>query len=368
MKALSTISSILLVVLCVLKLFDLAAAVAPASSVLVFEKGEGGYYCHKIPYLLLTSKNSLIAFAEGRGKDGRTTCDDWSGTDLVFKRSLDNGLTWSSLGVFYTNSSSVTGEYNVVGNAAPVVDRTTGRIWVPFCVNNEIVFISYSDDDGVTWSPPVFMPHLTLPAWKWVGLGPPAGIQLSSGRMLIPAYHTTLIKGDGELSKGHTLYSDNGGKDWAIGAAEFGGAYLSNECQAVELKDGTVLINARTLINRRIQVESRDGGLTFGEPYVVEGLTEPLEGCEGSLVINPDKDTLYFSDPNNRSLIRQNMTVFASKDEGKSWQTIDTVDTGAVAYSAMQVHPDGALSLLYERSNVLQAVFDPDEIVYYRVL
>ena len=53
-------------------------AVAPPGAVVVFERGEGGYYCHKIPYLFRTSSNTLIALAEGRGKDGRTTCDDFS--------------------------------------------------------------------------------------------------------------------------------------------------------------------------------------------------------------------------------------------------------------------------------------------------
>jgi hypothetical protein len=55
-----------------------AKASYPRDSVLVFGKGEGGYYCHKIPYLLRTKNNVLIALAEGRGKDGRTTCDDFS--------------------------------------------------------------------------------------------------------------------------------------------------------------------------------------------------------------------------------------------------------------------------------------------------
>ena len=44
----------------------------------VFVKGEGGYYCHKIPYLYRTTNNVLIALAEGRGKDGRESCDDFS--------------------------------------------------------------------------------------------------------------------------------------------------------------------------------------------------------------------------------------------------------------------------------------------------
>lgn len=47
-------------------------------SIVVFQKGEGQYYCHKIPYLLRTQKNVLIALAEGRGRKGREACDDFS--------------------------------------------------------------------------------------------------------------------------------------------------------------------------------------------------------------------------------------------------------------------------------------------------
>ena len=74
-------------------------ATAPEDASLIFVKGEGGYYCHKIPYLYRTASNVLIALAEGRGKDGRESCDDFSGTDLVYKRSLDGGLNWGELQV-----------------------------------------------------------------------------------------------------------------------------------------------------------------------------------------------------------------------------------------------------------------------------
>jgi hypothetical protein len=90
---------------------------------------------------------------------------------LVIKHSYDDGKTWSPLSVFYSNST--VGDTNVIGNAAPVQDLETGRIWMPFCRNNEEVLISFSDDDGLTWSTPVFHPELVLPEWKWVGLGPP---------------------------------------------------------------------------------------------------------------------------------------------------------------------------------------------------
>jgi sialidase-1 len=284
----------------------------------------------------------------------------------VVKRSLDNGNTWSALSVLYSNSTA--DDTNVIGNAAPVQDSTTGRIWMPFCRNNEEVWLSYSDDDGVSWSTPTFQPHLSHSDWKWIGLGPPGSIQLSTGRLLIPAYHTIKWKGDGCASRGHTIYSDDHGVTWAIGSEDFGRPFLANECQAVELKNGSVLINARTVTNLRIQVISNDGGLTFGEPYVPTDLHQPLEGCEGSLVRDPVNDVLYFSDPYSTSVIRMNMTIFASKDNGLTWNHHVTVDRGAVSYSSMQMIPEtNEVEILYERSNVTQLVFDPDEIVYWKV-
>ncbi len=285
---------------------------------------------------------------------------------MVWKRSLDNGQTWNTLGLVYTNSTLE--EYNVVGNAAPVQDRDTGRIWLPFCRNNEQVFISFSDDDGQTWSSPVYHPELVHSDWKWVGLGPPGGIQLTSGRLLIPGYHTIKWKGDGCASRGHTIYSDDHGATWSIGSAEFGQPYLANECQAVELQNGSVLINARTVTNQRVQVVSNDGGLTFGEPFVPDLLLQPLEGCEGSLVRDSSKDVLYFSDPFTRSVVRTNMTIFKSHDNGITWDYFVNVDTGSVAYSSLQVNAQTSeLELLYERSEQASLVFEPDEIVYWKI-
>lgn len=287
------------------------------------------------------------------------------------KRSEDNGTTWSDIQVVYSNSTG--DEVNVIGNAAPVQDASTGRIWIPFCKNNEIVYMTYTDDDGLTFADPVLMPELVHSDWKWVGLGPPAGIQLSTGRMLIPSYHTVKYKGDGCASRGHTLYSDDHGATWAIGSAEFGAPYLSNECQAVELKDGSVLINARTVTNRRIQVVSTDGGITFGPPTVVDTLYQPLEGCEGSIVRDPASNTLYFSDPFTHTLTRVNMTILQSTDDGATWSVHTSVDAGSVSYSALSIVPaamgasHSGLELLYERSDNITIVFDPDQIVYWRV-
>ena len=290
---------------------------------------------------------------------------------MVIKRSLDGGVTWSPLGLFYSNST--VDAATVIGNAAPVQDSSTGRIWVPFCRNNEEVYISYSDDDGITWSNPVYHPELVLDGWKWVGLGPPGGIQLSSGRLLIPSYHTNKFKGDGCVSKGHTLISDDHGATWSIGSSSFGEPFMANECQAVELANGNILIAARTISTYRIQIISSDGGITFQAPTVVphDYLQQTIEGCEGSIVRDPSTGALYFSNPNNDLLIRRNMTVFKSLDDGQSWIEFAAVDKGAVSYSSMQIYSSTSSStellLLYERSNTMQIVFDPDEIVLYKM-
>ena len=52
-----------------------------------------GYACFKIPTILKTHQNTLIVFSEARSPG----CDDFDRTDLVYKRSYDNGRTWTSL-------------------------------------------------------------------------------------------------------------------------------------------------------------------------------------------------------------------------------------------------------------------------------
>ena len=54
---------ILPAVLSILSLLSVGISTAPEDAVLVFEKGEGGYYCHKIPYLHRSSSNTVIALA-----------------------------------------------------------------------------------------------------------------------------------------------------------------------------------------------------------------------------------------------------------------------------------------------------------------
>ena len=270
------------------------------------------------------------------------SCADTAWTDLVVKRSTDNGTTWSSLQVVFSNSTNAT--VTQIGNGVPLqlksngtsravhsmktkvanahqqqtgpsikANNQPGTILLPFCVNNSDVFLTRSNDDGLTWSAPEHLPGLFHPTWNWIGLGPPGGIQLESGRILLPAYHTFGIRFNGQFTHGHTVVSDDGGLTWRLGATQYGSAtHFSNEVQAVQLRNGDILVNARALLTHRIQAMSADEGETFGESRAVPELREPLDGCEGSTVINNQKDLLLYSGPNTAGVFRVNMTIWAS--------------------------------------------------------
>jgi sialidase-1 len=175
----------------------------------VFSRNEGGYYCIKIPSLTVLANGQLLALGEARVG----SCSDYTKTDLILKTSDDNGGSWSALRVLYAANKSTAGN-GTIGNAAPVV-AANGDIVVPFCEDNKKVWMTRSTDNGVTWSTPVDLTALaTLPTWKWVGLGPPSGLRLKSGRLLFPGYHTEIFNGtidNGLVSKGHVLLSDDGG-------------------------------------------------------------------------------------------------------------------------------------------------------------
>lgn len=338
---------------------------APYLTGIPYSSGENGYTCIKIPVLVRTQNRTLLAIAEAR----KFTCSDFAWTDLVIKSSHDNGLTWSAMRVIRTESGPGL-PHTVIGNAAPVQLARTGRILLPHTRNNSDVWITHSDDDGETWSEPVEIKNGTRPGWKWVGTGPPASIQLRSGRIIVPSYHS-IYRGNliNNIVHGHVMLSDDEGYSWRIGGTmEKKGDAMVNECQAVELKNGSVLINARSFATltteQRIQTLSNDGGLSFGPTSFVPSLPQPFDGCEGSTV-QTSTGILFFTGPDSH-VKRDHMTLWRSEDEGTSWKKQLLLDPGASGYSALVVvDPESdSLGLLYEQSDQDELIMAPDRFVY----
>jgi len=113
----------------------------------VFVAGQDGYHTYRIPALVRTTKDTLLAFCEGRKNNRR----DHGDLDLVLKRSSDGGRTWSRQQLVYEEGGSAE---VTIGNPAPVVDQDTGVIWLPFCRDNDRVLMTHSTDDGLTWASP----------------------------------------------------------------------------------------------------------------------------------------------------------------------------------------------------------------------
>ena len=312
--------------------------------------------------------------AEGR----KESCGDYAQTDLVYKRSTDEGDTWSTLKVLRSNSSS--DDINIIGDAAPVQCNVTKRILVPHNRNNREVWMMHSDDDGITWSTPTGpYPHLTKKIWNWIGLGPPAGLQLrSNNRIIIPSYHS-IPHLDGDIAKGHIIYSDDYGITWALSEGVYGlGAgnnyldYFPSESQAVELQNGSILINSRGESRHRIASISHDFGASFEPSFWFDDLVDEATGCEGSTIRHPNSGYLYYSgvSPNVLDVLRYNMTIYRSKDEGQSWAMVTHVDKWSSAYSALvdMKQTDHSefdfIGLLYESAEIIRPVFIPDRIYF----
>jgi sialidase-1 len=315
--------------------------------------GDDGYHTYRIPSLIVTKAGSLVAFAEAR-KRGTSDAGD---IDLVMTRSTDGGRTWSKQQVIWDDGQ------NTCGNPCPVVDQATGTIWLLLTHNlgkdNEAaitagkargtrtVWLSQSDDDGENWSPPRDITRdVKDPAWGWYATGPGIGIQLTRGerrgRMVIPCDQ----KNDGRFS--HVIYSDDGGRSWRIGGRipEF------NECQAVELADGQLMLNMRNADKsrkRRGVVTSEDGGLTWGEVKFDKQLIEPV--CQAGIVRHawPEdgkRGVILFSNPASEK--RENMTVRLSEDEGQTWPHSRTLWAGPSAYSCLAVLSNGTILCVHE--------------------
>ena len=68
------------------------AAQAAVTQTVLFDKGDAGYGCYRIPAIVKTKAGTLLAFAEAR----RAWCADSQEIDLVMRRSEDDGRTWSA--------------------------------------------------------------------------------------------------------------------------------------------------------------------------------------------------------------------------------------------------------------------------------
>jgi sialidase-1 len=194
----------------------------------VFVSGKEGYPWYRIPAMVRLPDGGIAAFTEGR-KTGR----DIGYNDIVYKVSRDQGASWTPLRVLWSESNAT--HHVAIHNPVPVV--TGGKVLVVFNRNmRDCLTLRSLDGSGTRWAaaPVDITPQLTNRSGVFT-TGPPQGLVLPSGRIVIAA-------GGSSIQGGRAILSDDGGARWRVsGLANPKGG----EAQVVAAQNGSLLLNSR---------------------------------------------------------------------------------------------------------------------------
>lgn len=310
------------------------------SSQSLFVSGTRDTHTFRIPAIATATNGDLIAACDARRKNSADLVHQRT-IDIVFRRSEDNGETWSPMEILDT--------FDEEGCSDPslLVDEVTGNI---FCFYNlmdsdksskEYRFIvQQSSDHGRTWDKAVdFTDQVAGPelkeVFKFITSG--RGIQTRDGMLL----HNYV-----QVGKGATLFASH---DHGVTWKSLGDVSPGDESKVVQLHDGSLMVNSRAAPAKRFVHRSEDGGKTWKTAEF--GLPDPrCNACIIQYTAKRDgftKDRLIFCNAASNQG-RRNLAVRISNDGGATWSDGKVLDSGPSAYSEITILKDGSLGVLYE--------------------
>jgi len=348
----------------------------------LFTVGEDlAYNIYHIPGIVVTAKGSVLAWCEARKCPAGVS--DWDDIRILLRRSTDVGKTWSppksianvegpkAKNPFALKMKNVDPKDVTYNNPVLIADKD-GTVHMLFCLEYERVFYQRSDDDGVSWSKPseitaAFEAFKKDYDWKVLATGPNHSIQLKTGRLVVPVWLSTGTGGNAHRpSVTATIYSDDQGKTWKAGeiAVPCTEEWINpNETVAIELNDGSVMLNVRSesKAHRRLVTISKDGAAGWSTPKFDDALLEPI--CMAGIVRynHGGQSLILFSNPHNleggrggepepgKSRARKNMSVKISRDEGETWAVNKLIEDGPSMYSDIAVTQSGTILCFYGR-------------------
>ncbi|XP_071949949.1 sialidase-1-like [Antedon mediterranea] len=327
----------------------------------LFEGGsQGEVYAYRIPVATLTPKGTVVVYVEAR-KYSRA---DAKSKFLAGRSSVDGGYNWSEMA--FLVSDFVTNDGINLGATLYNAEQSELLIMFTVCAHrlceNGVTsnYMLKSVDDGISWQPPVDISKANpaLFNYSWTA-GPGYGIQ----KKVEPHRGRLVVCGHTVNENYHGLdciISDDQGVTWKRGASQpslpkYGtiksGGFFASEVQIVELKNGSILFNARNALKYqcacRIILRSDDGGdtIAFDSIYFDATLVDPTDA--GAILMHGDY--LFFSNAANASA-RKNITLRWSENEGKSWDGTLSIYPGEAAYSTLTSVDENHVAVVYERS------------------
>ena len=313
---------------------------------------------YRIPAMTLDSKGQLV-IAYDRRYDSNLDLGDHR-IDVAVRKSSDGGRTWSQQHIIAQGDASSDGQY---GFGDPSLVRTeNGRLVCLMAAGKKGYFSSMrhigictSDDNGMTWTAPRELTtrgftdatHNTTDSLGFWSIFATSGKGLLTRDGTILFTTNTLMgvpQGVWEGSSGcYILSSKDEGESWTLGPAL---AYdHCDESKIIQLPDDSLLLSVRQRGARGFnkadataihwQKQWRNEDINNGNP------------CNADIIRHPSLGVLfhtYLKHPTNRA----HLVLSMSMDDGKTWQDVTTIQTGAAAYSTMEVLNDGSLAILFE--------------------
>lgn len=357
------------------------------NAVEVFPFRDGTAY-YRIPSLVVTTKGTLLAFADRRYNNRN---DLPNRIEVDVKRSTDNGKKWSQrIRVTPRSVSDSDGH----GDVATVVVRKTGTIlalvvngagFIATAAGQSLVsspstpqrtILFKSDDDGKTWSEGEDITSQIYGAqckvasrtgWYAAFVSSGNGLQLSTGRIIfvlnVRENSQTYLKS----FKNYALYSDDGGKTWQVSKGSPINSEGGNESKIVELTDGTLLMSTRPNSgNKRLHAYSKDGGENWTQASPKDDIiaassngdmiyyTSVKNGWDTNRIIHfiPTSKTRVVGGQYDGRQGPANPYFYYSYDDGNTFTKSQAIKPGQQSgYSSLAVLHDGSIGVLYENES-----------------
>ncbi|HEV6882422.1 TPA: exo-alpha-sialidase [Streptococcus pneumoniae] len=308
---------------------------------------------------------------------------------ILYKQGESGHYTVRENGEVYNAQNQKT-DYRVVVNPTEPGYRDKGNLYKgqeligniyfahstknPFRVaNTSYLWMSYSDDDGKTWSAPRdITPGLRKDWMKFLGTGPGTGIVLRNGphkgRILIPVYTTNNVSHLNGSQSSRVIYSDDHGKTWHAGEAvndnrqvdgqKIHSSMMNNEraqnteSTVVQLNNGDVKLFMRGLTGDLQVATSKDGGVTWEKdikryPQVKDVYVQ----MSAIHTMHEGKEYIILSNAGGPK--RENGMVHLARVEENgelTWLKHNPIQKGEFAYNSLQELGNGEYGILYEHT------------------
>ena len=243
--------------------------------------------------------------------------------------------------------------------------------------NTNYLWMSYSDDDGKTWSAPKDITYGIRKDWMhFLGTGPGTGIALHSGphkgRLVIPVYTTNNVSYLSGSQSSRVIYSDDHGETWQAGEAVNDNRPVGNqtihsstmnnpgaqntESTVVQLNNGDLKLFMRGLTGDLQVATSKDGGATWEKDVKrYSDVKDVYVQMSAIHTVQDGKEYIVLSNAGGPG--RYNGLVHLARVEANgelTWLKHNPIQSGKFAYNSLQDLGNGEFGLLYEHADANQ--------------